>query len=149
MSIVKPLIGHSSPETAFIIPDYPAGFKSRCVMRVWIETTKNGQRVVRQTSSKKWDMPADWKEGDPVPADCWNAPKRSTYSMIRALYLDEAGHVQTWGLDLYSGYSNMEIVEAFERDFADLIEADVYTQKQFEAIKAYGQAYAARRARED
>ena len=45
---------YTSPETAYIIEDYPFGFRLRCKMRVWIESDKKkGMRVVRQTTNPK------------------------------------------------------------------------------------------------
>lgn len=45
---------HTSPETAYIIEDYPFGFRLRCKMRVWIESDKKkGMRVVRQTTDPR------------------------------------------------------------------------------------------------
>jgi hypothetical protein len=80
---------HTSPETAFVIEDYPFGFKLRCKKRVWIETSpKKGQRVVFQTT-------------DPRRAvETWNAPKRSTYSDVAVLDLDERGYLQTDGISV-------------------------------------------------
>jgi len=88
------LSGHTSPETAYIIADYPYGRILRCKKRVWIETNKNGQRVVSQTTDPKrpvefWNKP-------------WNKPKASTYSMVRVLYIDGNGHVQNWAVSPYS-----------------------------------------------
>ena len=76
----KTLSGHISEETAYVVQDYPYGFRLRCQMRHWIETTKNGQRHVTQTSNPK-------RGG-------WNAPKKSTYSDLLGLYLDTENYVR-------------------------------------------------------
>ncbi len=81
MSTKKPVLGHSSFETAFIIDNYPWGFKLRTKMYVWIETTpKKGDRIVRQTINPK------------TGSLC--APKASTYNAIGYLFLDEKGHIK-------------------------------------------------------
>lgn len=37
---MKVLSGHTSPETAYVVDDYPYGFRLRCKIRYWIETKK-------------------------------------------------------------------------------------------------------------
>lgn len=84
------LSNHFSPDTAFVIPSYPYGFKLRCKMRCWLETNKKGTRFVSQTTN-------------PKRGDIWNTPKASTYSEVSgAMYLDENGHVQWQGLTLHA-----------------------------------------------
>jgi hypothetical protein len=98
------LLGHTSPETAYLVPDYPYGFRLRCQIRYWIETKKgHGQRVVSQTTNPK------------RPGEHWNQPKGSTYATIKALYLDDtSGHVENAGI---SGYANEEELDAFIAKF--------------------------------
>lgn len=106
---------HTSPETAYIIEDYPFGFRLRCKMRVWIESDKKkGMRVVRQTTDPR-------KAGE-----FWNAPKKSTYSDIRVLYLDsDTDHIESSSWT--AGYSNdnMEFLAEF---------GEVLTEKQIHII---------------
>lgn len=46
------LSGHTSPETAYIISDYPYGFRLRCKIRYWLEYKPNsGYRLVSQSTS--------------------------------------------------------------------------------------------------
>lgn len=81
------LYGHISPETAYIVNDYPWGFRLRTTIRYWIESkaAKNGgQRFASQTINPKTGK--------------WCAPKYSTYSPIIIMYLDEKKHVHTCGL---------------------------------------------------
>jgi hypothetical protein len=60
-----------SPETAVIIPDYPYGFRLRCMMRVWVEyKAGKGFRYCTQTSNPK------------KPGTVWNKPKAGTYSRV-------------------------------------------------------------------
>lgn len=79
MQVLK---GHTSEETAYLIEDYPYGFRLRCKMKAWLETQpKKGVRFVTQTENPKNGR--------------WNNPKASTYAKIcGAMFLDEKGHVQ-------------------------------------------------------
>src|SRR4030095_1858055 len=85
------LLGHTSPETAYLVADYPYGFRLRTEIRYWIETKKgHGQRLVSQTRNPK-------KDGSP-----WNKPKAGIYAPLVALYLDsETGHVEHAALHPY------------------------------------------------
>jgi hypothetical protein len=89
---VKLLSGHLSAESAYVVEDYPYGFRLRCQMRYWIEfKPKKGFRMFSQTSNPK------------RPGLVWNKPKATTYSMFGgAMYLDDNGHVQFAGLNEYS-----------------------------------------------
>lgn len=101
--IVETLAGHISPETAYVVPDYPYGFRLRCQIRYWVETNKRGQRVVSQTSNPK-------KEGL-----VWNKPKASTYANIRVLYLDEQGYVQN---AILTYYADAQTIAQFQAEHA-------------------------------
>lgn len=92
------LTGHTSPETAYVLSDYPYGFKLRCSIRYWIEyKPKLGCRVISQTTNPK-------RSGT-----VWNNQKSSTYSRFgAALYLDDAGHVRAAGLNEYSNGAEAE-----------------------------------------
>jgi hypothetical protein len=87
---MKILTGHTSPETAFVVEDYPYGFRLRCTIRYWLEfTPKRGFRFCSQTTN-------------PKRGSIWNKPKAGTYSRFGgAMYLDEQGHVQWSGLSEY------------------------------------------------
>ena len=105
MSIVRPLVGHISPETAFLIADYPYGRKLRCQRRVWIEhSPSHGFRFVAQTTNPKNGR--------------WNKPHKSTYSEIAmALYLDEQGHVQGMAINPTSSEAHaLTFARAFGRE---------------------------------
>lgn len=87
MPIIQPLTGHVSAETAYVIADYPSGFKARCTKRVWLErAAKRGYRFCSQTTNKSGG---------------WNAPKKSTYTMLAVMGLDEEGHVVWTGCSMY------------------------------------------------
>lgn len=85
------LPGHTSPETAYVVNDYPYGFRLRCKIRYWLEfSPKRGFRFVSQTTN-------------PKRGDVWNKPKASTYARFGgAMFLDDDGHVQWAGLTEYS-----------------------------------------------
>lgn len=89
---MKILSGHTSPETAFVVADYPYGFRLRCKIRYWIEfAPKRGFRFVSQTTNPK------------RPGEVWNKPKASTYARFGgAMFLDDNEHVQWSGLSEYS-----------------------------------------------
>lgn len=89
---MKLLSGHVSAETAYVVEDYPYGFRLRCKIRYWIEfKAKKGFRFVSQTTNPK------------RPGEVWNKPKASTYSLFGgAMYLDDNGHVQFAALGEYS-----------------------------------------------
>jgi hypothetical protein len=86
------LLGHTTPETAYVVNDYPYGYTLRCKIRYWLEyAPKRGFRLVSQTTNPK------------RPGEFWNKPKASTYCRFGGcMYLDEKGHVQWSGLTEYS-----------------------------------------------
>jgi hypothetical protein len=88
---MKLLSGHISPETAYVVDDYPYGFRLRCKIRYWLEyNPKHGFRFVSQTTN-------------PKQGDRWNKPKASTYARFgAAMFLDEQDHVHWTGLSEYS-----------------------------------------------
>jgi hypothetical protein len=98
---IKQLTGHTSEETAFVVDDYPYGFKLRTMIRFWIESTKAGQRAVSQTKNPK----NGW----------WNTPKKSTYSPIKVMGIDEKGHVIFDGIGVYA---SLEEARNFNACFA-------------------------------
>lgn len=86
---MKNLTGHNSFETAYKIENYPWGFKLRTTQFVWVETLpKKGDRIIRQT--------IDPRTGELCAA------KASTFSPIKWLFIDENGHVQSTGLNIYT-----------------------------------------------
>lgn len=85
------LNGHVSPETAYLVADYPYGYTLRCQIRYWLEHhPRHGFRLVSQTTN-------------PKRGGVWNKPKASTYCKFGgAMFLDDQGHVQWSGLTEYS-----------------------------------------------
>jgi hypothetical protein len=86
------LKGHTSPETAYVVDDYPYGYTLRCKIRYWLEfKPKFGFRFMSQTTNPK------------RAGEVWNKPKGSTYSRFGAcMFLDDNGHVHWTGLSEYS-----------------------------------------------
>lgn len=119
--VVQVLNGHSSPETAYIVNDYPYGFCLRCKIRYWIEDNgKKGVRFGSQTTNPK------------VAGEVWNKPKYSTYSLIGVLYLDSQGHVQYGQLGHYSWADS---INTFKAAFGPhLNEADSKMLRTYEAV---------------
>jgi hypothetical protein len=76
------LTGHTSPETAYVVDDYPYGFRLRCSIRYWLEYKKgHGFRLVSQTTNPK------------KPGTVWNKPKAGTYHAFAVMVLNDEGHV--------------------------------------------------------
>lgn len=92
------LHGHTDEASAYVVDDYPYGFRLRCKIRYWIETTKNGDRFVSQTTNPK------------VAVEKWNKPKKSTYAPVMCMFLNDEGHVTHAG---FSTYTKPEAGEAF------------------------------------
>jgi len=117
---MKALYGHTSPETAYLVEDYPYGFRLRTQIRYWIEKKEGfGQRMVSQTLNPKNGK--------------WNKPKAGTYSDVYAIYLDDVNHVQSFGL---TGYSDEETIARFEAYFPELVETDYFTSEAIRFLRA-------------
>lgn len=101
-SVTKPLYGHTDPNNAYMVDDYPYGFKARTRIRYWLESGgSKGFRFVSQTEDPKKLR--------------WNSPKKSTYARYAAcMYLDEKGHVQWRGISEYdSGDQVLDFIKSF------------------------------------
>lgn len=97
---MKQLLGHTSPETAYVIADYPYGFRLRTSIRYWIESKKGfGDRFVSQTMNPKTGN--------------WNKPKAGNYRFLMVMYLDEKNYVQTAAIHASYLYS-AEVVTSFQ-----------------------------------
>lgn len=133
---MRVLNGHTSPETAFVIENYPYGFTKRCTKRVWIETTKRGQRLCEQTSNPD-------KEGE------WNKPKKSNYFPILVMHTKggegkDADHVTHSVLGMYATAAEEQ---AFRAKFGEEAFADEYRTKTLELLARLRAAMEARYAR--
>lgn len=100
----RPLYGHTSEATAYLVDDYPYGYTLRTKIRYWLESKpKKGWRFVSQTLNPKTAR--------------WNKPKASTYAEWGgAMYLDENDHVQWTGI---GPYSDEQQILAFVRTFPE------------------------------
>lgn len=93
----KPLSGHESPDTAYIVEDYPYGFRLRTTIRYWVETKKgHGQRFMSQTRN-------------PKRPGIWNKPKASTYAPVVFMALDDQEHVVNQPLSEYADSETLEM----------------------------------------
>lgn len=88
-----------------IVDNYPYGFTMRTKIKYWVETTKNGQRFVSQTLNPKTNL--------------WNKPKKSTYSQIILIGLNEQKHITYTNLSLYSLSEALEFKQKYESFLSD------------------------------
>lgn len=117
------LIGHDSEENAYIVNDYPYGFRLRCKIKYWVETKKGqGQRFCSQTLNPKTDK--------------WNKPKKGTYHVILGMFINEEGYVTHETLSS-GGWSKEEDIKRFEELFSPLTE---YQQGAIRYIRATNKA---------
>ncbi len=134
---VKLLAGHTSPDTAYVVDDYPYGRRVRCQIRYWVETGTKGagrgrQRFGSQTTNPKRGN--DWSKP--------NAAKYSTYSDRVFMYLNEEnGHVDSFSVD--RTYMTPEGVARFyQRGLRDQITA--VQRQEFDGwVEAARKAYPA------
>lgn len=81
MNILK---GQYTENKPYLIDNYPYGFK-KTMARAWVESVQNkGDRFCLQTQNPKTQV--------------WNKPKKSTYSGVIVLYLNDKGQVKQYGL---------------------------------------------------
>lgn len=125
------LKGHVSPETAYVVDDYPYGFTLRCKIRYWLEHhPKHGTRMVSQTTNPK------------RPGEVWNKPKASTYCKIAgAMYLDEKGYVQWSGLDFYGDAAECnkwldQYAPALPEEILAKVHAWIIMKTRYETLRA-------------
>ena len=112
-----PIYGHTSPETAYLVTDYPYSFKLRCRIRYWLEShPKRGFRFVSQTENPKTGR--------------WNKPKQGTYVLVAAcMFLNDDAHVE-WAC--VTEYTPVKEVFSFAERFpgADLTRLRVWATKK-------------------
>jgi hypothetical protein len=98
------LAGHVSPETGYVVDDYPYGFRLRTKIRYWLETKRGtGQRFCSQTLNPKTGQ--------------WNKPKCSTYGVIMVMVRQPNGHISTDRLSP-GGYDKEDRIREFEAKHA-------------------------------
>lgn len=127
--ITAALYGHNSPETGYLVEDYPYG-GYRTQIRFWLEhSPKKGYRYCSQTKNPK--------------TGSWNNPKKSTYALIAAnMYLDEKAHCHWRAI---TEYSSAEECLAFARDFPNSDSRKcllVWCMKKAAFVKAYAEGTA-------
>lgn len=111
----KYLFGHDSASNAYVVDDYPYGFRLRTSIRYWIETTTKGDRFCSQTLNPKTKR--------------WNKPKKSTYQLIGVMYLNEKDHV-TW-----TGVHNFSDPEEIQEFVEKIGGEDVLNSQQLIQLK--------------
>ncbi len=122
---MKVLHGHTSPETAYNVSDYPYGFRLRCEIRYWLEYKKgHGYRLMSQTSNPK------------RAGLVWNKPKGSTYSTLGVMYLDEEDHVHMATLHVYD---HEDKIDAFVSAYGEGLQGE-REQGIVQALRAYDRA---------
>lgn len=120
MAITKQLIGNDSEETAYVVDDYPYGFRLRTTIRYWIETAKNkDQRFVSQTKNPKTGQ--------------WNKPKKGTYSSVIVMGIDDNNHVTI------DGY-HMGTYEDKVNEFIGKYQLTDIQKKSMDIARAYARA---------
>ena len=117
---------HNSPETAFVINDYPFGRTVRCFKRIWVETAVKGakkgqQRIVMQTTKKVVNHAKDEYDAAPInKPHLWNKAKPGVYGLVRIMYIDaDTGHVECDGL---SEYPWAEHIAKFNDKYGDQLD---------------------------
>jgi len=164
MANLEYLHGHTSADTAFLVNDYPYGFRLRCKIRYWLEYKEGkGFRLVSQTTNPKvrnavcpthgvLTAPVNSQRGhDNCPGPVhfespWNKPKVSTFCngpAILALDL-ETNHV-TW---LNQSFLSMTADNAdriltawgphLPLEFIPELERFAKTKRQYERLTAAG-----------
>jgi len=124
ISILK---GHVSPETAYVVDDYPYGYRLRCKIRYWIEyKPKFGFRFMSQTTNPK-------KSGE-----VWNKSKAGIYSILgMCMFLNEEKHVS---YACVHEYSSTKELQAFQETYGEGItneEGKTYLRKMIAAKISY------------
>lgn len=123
IEITKILQGHNSPETAFVVEDYPYGYTLRCQMRHWIEVATKG--------AKKGQMRHVTQTSNPKKLGVWNKPKAGTYYPLIVLYLDAEDHVKPLYLD---PCSSPQKFQPFWDNIGELTERQRKLVEEFELI---------------
>ena len=120
---LKILTDHTSSENAYMVENYPYGFK-KTLKRYWIESkNKFGQRLCTQTLNPKTGN--------------WNNVKKGTYSSLILLTLNpENNHVVTKGLN---NYSDIKEITNFENEYQTLLTD--FQIKQIKYLKALNNAW--------
>ncbi len=126
--LVETLTGHTTQDTAYLVDDYPYGYRLRCKIRYWLEyKASQGFRLMSQTTNPK-------KAGE-----VWNKPKASVYHHLAVMGLNEENHVTWTGIQSY----NMDEIEEFESIYGATF--DENQKRVCLAIKLAKEAYEKRK----
>jgi hypothetical protein len=132
------LKGHTSPESAYLVEDYPYGFTLRCQIRYWLEYRKgHGFRLVSQTTNPK-------RAGHP-----WNKPKASTYCSGPSFLTrnDENGYISWSGFDFRDLTANKgtELIvnhgDKLPPEFMPELQHFVAVKREYEKLTSEGMDY--------
>ena len=91
------VFGCENEATAYVVDDYPYGFRLRTKIRYWVDTTKHGQRFCSQTLNPKTGN--------------WNKPKKGIYIDIGFMTIDDKGHIGWTGFG--AAYTNQDELDKF------------------------------------
>ena len=127
------LLGHVSPDTAYVVDDYPYGFKLRCQIRYWIATAVKGARKGQQCFVSQTTNPKK-------PGEVWNNPKPSTYTGLMVMFLAENGHVHNAGISHDFGLDPQQV--AIWQLTGLLAQLDPQQRAYFDAALAASRRYA-------
>mgnify|MGYP001557845064 CR=1 FL=1 len=98
------IFNHTNENTAFLVNNYPYGFRLRTKIRYWIETNKKGDRLISQTLNPKTNL--------------WNKPKTSVYSSIAVMFVDDNNYLKYQCVNI--GWDNEEKFNAFIQEIGGL-----------------------------
>jgi hypothetical protein len=126
--------------TAYVVEDYPFGYRVRCRIRYWVEKATKGQkkgeyRLATQTSHKSFNykytdalnavglkeerIPNEASslpdEVVSMPCELWNSVKYSPYHGLVVMYLDPAPGMLGVQRDCLSLYAGPREIDAFYR----------------------------------
>jgi hypothetical protein len=119
------LAGHTSPDTAFVVDDFPYGFRLRTKIRYWIETKKGfGQRFCSQTLNPKTGN--------------WNKPKAGNYHVIAVMTRNPINGYVDYETLQSGGWSKEEQIQDFETRRASAL--GEYELKAIRYIRATNKA---------
>lgn len=122
-----PLYGYKDESSAYLVEDYPYGFRARTRIRYWLESSPSkGFRFVSQTEDPKKLR--------------WNKPKKSTYTEWGgAMYLDPQGHVQWVGVGQYTNDEEiLEFVKAFPNSDMSILKKVVPAKMRYLLMRISG-----------
>lgn len=128
ITIINPLSGHTSQDTAYRIEGYPYG-RLRCSKRYWLEYKNGfGFRLCSQTTNPK------------KPGDYWTAVKCSTYTDLAVMGLNPENNYVTWvGIGMYDHDMLEKFAEVYGASF------DATQRGVFQAMLAAKKRYDARK----